>query len=92
MSWPRSPCTTFRARRAPVLCYVLAISAMVAFSFGAVDVDARSFLLPAGALAFYCSDIFVARERFVVRSPWNARLGLPLYYGAQLAIVAGASA
>jgi hypothetical protein len=35
---------------------------------------------------FYVSDIFVARDRFVAPSPWNQRLGLPLYYTAQLAL------
>jgi hypothetical protein len=36
-----------------------------------------------GALLFYLSDLFVARQRFVVRQPLNPLLGLPLYYAAQ---------
>jgi uncharacterized membrane protein YhhN len=39
-----------------------------------------------GALLFYVSDIFFARQRFVVRQ-YVARLaGLPLYYAAQFMI------
>jgi uncharacterized membrane protein YhhN len=38
----------------------------------------------AGAVAFYLSDLAVARERFVVSSRWNPTWGLPLYYGGQL--------
>ncbi|KAI9249408.1 YhhN-like protein [Phascolomyces articulosus] len=37
-----------------------------------------------GALMFYLSDLFVAREEFVTKSIWNAWIGLPLYYGGQL--------
>jgi len=36
------------------------------------------------AAAFYISDLFVARDRFVARGFVNRLLGLPLYYGAQV--------
>jgi len=37
-----------------------------------------------GATLFWVSDVGVARDRFVARSPLNRYLYLPLYYGAQL--------
>ncbi|OQY43225.1 MAG: hypothetical protein B6240_12915 [Desulfobacteraceae bacterium 4572_87] len=36
-----------------------------------------------GALSFYISDLFVARDRFVKKKPINRILGLPLYFGGQ---------
>ncbi len=36
------------------------------------------------AVAFFLSDLCVARERFLVSSLWNKAFGLPLYFGAQL--------
>ena len=37
----------------------------------------------AGALSFYISDVFVARQRFVKSGFFNRLIGLPLYYGGQ---------
>jgi hypothetical protein len=37
----------------------------------------------AGALSFYVSDVFVARQRFVKSAFLNRLIGLPLYYGGQ---------
>jgi uncharacterized membrane protein YhhN len=62
---------------------VAVISAMVATAAGAFGAGAGGLLL-AGALAFFASDLAVARERFVERSFANKLWGLPLYYGAQL--------
>ena len=45
-----------------------------------------SWTVPVGAVLFYVSDIFVARDRFVTPSPLNQRIGLPLYYAAQIAL------
>jgi uncharacterized membrane protein YhhN len=67
--------------RDAVIVYLAAISAMVALA-----VATRSPAAAIGAFAFAASDLFVARNRFVVRSEWNRRLGLPLYFGAQLLI------
>jgi hypothetical protein len=39
-----------------------------------------------GALAFYASDLSVARDRFVVHEFVNRLWGLPLYFGAQLVL------
>jgi len=69
--------------KAPVGLYVGAITAMVAMSVGTYGVDG-TWIIPAGAVAFMASDIFVARERFVVSSPVNVSLGLPLYFLAQV--------
>jgi len=66
----------------PVYAYMAVISLMVALSFGARGAGA-SWWLVVGALLFYCSDLFVARARFVTESPINGLIGLPLYFGAQ---------
>lgn len=71
--------------RRPVRVYVALISLMLASAAGAMAGDA-SPLVFAGALGFYLSDLFVARERFVRSGPLNRLLGLPLYYGAQLCL------
>lgn len=68
-----------------VLGYVTVISIMV---WGAAGTIAPG--LPggrqrlAGALLFYLSDLFVARNRFVGRRFVNRAVGLPLYYAGQL--------
>jgi len=67
----------------PVNAYMAIISAMVVAAAGASGAD--PWIL-AGALLFYASDLTVARERFVLPSPWNSLVGLPLYYGAQLVL------
>jgi uncharacterized membrane protein YhhN len=69
--------------RAPVRAYVAVISAMVLAAAGTVGAAGRPSILM-GALAFYVSDLAVARQRFVVKTFWNKSWGLPLYYGAQL--------
>jgi uncharacterized membrane protein YhhN len=69
--------------RAPVLAYIAVITAMVAAAAGAVAGEGPVVAAPA-AVAFYVSDLFVARDRFVARGFVNRLLGLPLYYGAQV--------
>ena len=71
----------------PVICYILVISVMV---IGAWSMVGAGELRPAGrlsafvgALGFYVSDIFVARQRFLKPDFVNRLLGLPLYYGGQ---------
>jgi uncharacterized membrane protein YhhN len=71
--------------RNPVQAYVAIISLMAATAAGAA-MGGATWLVPVGAALFYVSDIFVARERFVSHSPVNQRIGLPLYYAAQLAL------
>ena len=76
--WPR-----LGSMRIPVIGYVAVITAMV---LGGVAVRNASLLATAGAIAFYASDLAVARDKFVVKDVWNRAIGLPLYYGAQLLI------
>ena len=56
---------------------------MVVLAVGTFGADARA-AIPIGALAFYVSDLAVARQRFVSRTFWNKVWGLPLYFGGQL--------
>jgi len=71
----------------PVFLYVLVISAMVAgafSSFGATRHPTPGRLLVlSGALLFYFSDIFVARDRFMQNAFSNRLIGLPVYYLGQ---------
>ena len=71
----------------PVIGYILVISVMVT---GAWSMVGAGELKPvgrltafAGALGFYVSDIFVARQRFLKTDFVNRLIGLPLYYGGQ---------
>lgn len=68
--------------RGPVALYALVISAMVATAAGTMGWDADARILVA-AVAFYVSDLAVARHQFVAPEPSNRLWGLPLYYGAQ---------
>jgi uncharacterized membrane protein YhhN len=80
--WPHVPARM----RPPVLAYVAAITAMVAAAAGT-----RAPLVVAGAVLFFLSDLFVARERFVAPGIINRAVGLPLYYVAQLLLAATSS-
>ncbi len=73
--------------RIAVYAYVVVISCMVVLASGAWGAvgDARIAL---GAVMFFVSDLAVARQRFVASSVWNARWGLPLYFGGQLVLAA----
>jgi uncharacterized membrane protein YhhN len=84
--------------RGAVLAYVVVITLMVIGAgalLGDVRLPARGrWMAYAGALCFYVSDLFVARQRFVVPEFRNRLLGLPLYYLGQflLAFAIGALA
>ena len=68
--------------RIPVLAYIVVITVMV---WGGLAVAGRvPWLVPAGALLFYVSDLAVARDRFVVRRFASRAWGLPAYYLAQV--------
>jgi uncharacterized membrane protein YhhN len=73
--------------RVPVLVYVVIISVMVTVAFALWGQEPFSitgrFMVLIGALCFYASDVFVARDRFIVKDFINRFFGLPLYYGAQ---------
>jgi uncharacterized membrane protein YhhN len=71
----------------PVAGYIVVISLMVCGAFVVLGTSAlgrtgRGLVL-AGALCFYVSDLFVARDRFVRKGFANRLFGLPLYYGGQ---------
>jgi uncharacterized membrane protein YhhN len=69
--------------RVPVGLYIAAIAVMVAAAVGTHGAEA-AWIIPVGAAAFMASDVLVARERFVVSSPANVAVGLPLYFAAQV--------
>lgn len=68
-----------------VIAYIAVISIMVASALG----TGRA-AIALGAVAFYLSDLSVARDRFVAPGFANRVWGLPLYYGAQLVLAATA--
>lgn len=72
-------------RRALPTAYVVVISAMVAMAVGAAA-GAAPWWVALAAVAFYASDVTVARNRFVAPGFANRLVGLPLYYGAQAAL------
>lgn len=75
----------------PVLAYVVVITLMVALAVGTMDAPGGG-LRTLGAVAFYLSDLGVARDRFVREGFANRLFGLPLYYLGQvlLALSVGA--
>jgi len=75
------------AMRRSVTAYVGVISLMVACAVGTIGARPAPPIL-AGALAFFLSDLSVARDRFVASSFVNRAWGLPLYYVAQLLFAA----
>jgi uncharacterized membrane protein YhhN len=74
-----------RKLRVPVYAYVTVISAMVALAVATVAARGAPSIL-VGALMFYCSDLAVARERFVAHGFVNKAWGLPLYFGGQIVL------
>lgn len=72
-----------------ILAYIVVISTMAAFAVGTVAAGAPRLLMP-GAVAFYGSDLAVARDRFVSKGFVNRAWGLPLYYLGQILIAASA--
>ena len=67
--------------RVPVIAYIAAIVAMVG---GALATG--NGILKVGAIAFFASDLSVARDRFVEKTWINRAWGLPAYYAGQLLI------
>lgn len=75
-----------------IAAYLVAISAMASLSIGALwdkPGQGQQVLLVAAAL-FCISDLFVARDKFIVSQHRNVWIGLPIYYLAQLGIGLGA--
>ena len=69
--------------RVPSVAYLVVISIMVAFAFGASMSGANIWFFVA-ALAFYTSELAVARNHFIKTEFINRAWGLPFYYAAQL--------
>jgi uncharacterized membrane protein YhhN len=74
----------------PVLAYIAIITAMVIGAASLAGAETVRFpgraLACSGALLFYVSDIFVARQRFVTQNFFNRAVGLPLYFAGQFMI------
>lgn len=75
------------AMKVPVIVYIVVISLMLcgaSLSLGAPGQAVQGKVLVfGGALLFYLSDLFVARQRFVRTQFLNRLLGLPLYFIGQ---------
>ncbi|KAG0291034.1 hypothetical protein BGZ96_005566 [Linnemannia gamsii] len=71
--------------RVAVIAYMLVISGMVMTACGSIN-SGREYLPERllGALMFFFSDLFVARQHFVHKTVLNKWIGLPLYYIAQI--------
>jgi uncharacterized membrane protein YhhN len=71
----------------PVIAYMVVISLMAVGAWTVLGEERLAFSgrvqILAGALCFYVSDIFVARNRFVKPDLSNRLIGLPLYYAGQ---------
>ena len=75
---------------APVVFYIIVISCMLCGAWSVLGTgrvppvgQAQVFV---GAVCFYVSDLFVARDRFLKQAFINRLVGLPLYYTGQFLI------
>jgi len=69
--------------RVPVRAYLIVITLMLGLALAAWQAGASVCVL-LGALAFFVSDLAVARDRFVVKQFSNRLWGLPAYYLGQV--------
>jgi len=71
----------------PVIAYIIVITIMVIGAWtvlGDADLNfAGRLLVFIGAVSFYLSDLFVARDRFLKPEFANRLIGLPMYYLGQ---------
>jgi len=76
--------------RGPVIGYMVVITVMVCAAssvLGAADFSLSGRVMAfSGAVAFYFSDVFVARDRFMKKEFVNRLIGLPMYYAGQFLI------
>ncbi|KPK85285.1 MAG: hypothetical protein AMJ94_19185 [Deltaproteobacteria bacterium SM23_61] len=76
-----------KAMLVAVAVYILVITVMASGAWAVLDRSGSPFwgraLVFAGALLFYVSDVFVARNQFIQREFLNRLIGLPLYYLGQ---------
>jgi uncharacterized membrane protein YhhN len=70
-----------------VLIYVIVISIMLSGAWSLLCDSPLALhgriMIFAGALSFYISDVFVARDRFLKKDFLNRLIGLPVYYAGQ---------
>ena len=71
----------------PVIAYIIVITVMVVGAWTVLGDAKLSYagrlLVFIGAVSFYLSDLFVARDRFLKSEFSNRLIGLPLYYCGQ---------
>jgi uncharacterized membrane protein YhhN len=71
----------------PVVAYMIVITVMVIGAWTVLGEtklnDAGRLLVFIGAVSFYLSDLFVARDRFLKSEFTNRLIGLPMYYCGQ---------
>lgn len=71
----------------PVIAYVIVITVMVIGAWTVLGDTKLSYagrlLIFIGAVSFYLSDLFVARDRFLRSEFSNRLIGLPMYYCGQ---------
>ena len=76
--------------KTPVLLYIAVISVMISGAssvMGDINLEKPFRIMTlTGAVAFYLSDIFVARDRFIRAEFLNRLTGLPMYYAGQFLI------
>ncbi len=76
-----------RSMKAPVVLYIIVITIMLSGAWsvlGDSNLDQLGRIMVfTGALSFYFSDIFVARDRFLQKEFLNRLIGLPMYYTGQ---------
>jgi uncharacterized membrane protein YhhN len=75
--------TVPRELKGPVIAYMVVITLMLAAALQ-TDSAIPDWRIPVGAVAFYLSDLGVARDRFAAPGYVNRLIGLPLYFGGQL--------
>ena len=85
-----------QSMKVPVILYISVITLMAGGAWS-ILCDPQlprtcRLLIFFGALLFYLSDIFVARNRFVKKEFLNRLLGLPLYYTGQFLLAFSVSA
>jgi uncharacterized membrane protein YhhN len=70
-----------------VLIYVMAITLMISGAWSVLGdfylTGLGRIMVFVGAVSFYISDVFVARDRFLKKKFINRIIGLPLYYSGQ---------
>jgi uncharacterized membrane protein YhhN len=76
--------------KGPVIAYMVVITVMVCAASTVLGVRVLGLsgriMAFSGAVAFYFSDVFVARDRFMKNEFTNRLVGLPMYYAGQFLI------